>query len=210
MSDFFEPPPPPPVPQEHRHPDWFAPPENVLPVVVPLDMTLARTPDLALTVQSVDVYPSGAIFHVPLLLRERVADPMQFMAWHPRHGADADDFLRLGVQYADGAKATNLGMPFFPRNPEERPQGPVLMPRGGGGGGRSWDVSFWLWPLPKEDPFALVVEWPVREVPLSRFELPVAVLVEAAARCEELWPDDGRGSGGGAGGTTQLMLLERG
>jgi hypothetical protein len=125
VSDFFEPPPPPPEPEEHRHPDWFGPPENVLPVVVPLDVTLARTPDVALAVQSVDVYPSGAIFHVPLLLRERVADPMQFMV-----------------------------------------------------------------------------------VPLSRFELPVALLVEAAARCEELWPDGG--GGGGAGATTQLMFLERG
>jgi hypothetical protein len=38
--------------------------------------------------------------------------------------------------------------------------------------------------------------------------LPVALLVEAAARCEELWPDGG--GGGRAGATTQLMFLDRG
>jgi hypothetical protein len=35
----------------------------------------------------------------------------------------------------------------------------------------------------------------------------VALLVEAAARCEELWPE---GGGGGAGATAQLMFLVRG
>jgi hypothetical protein len=40
--------------------------------------------------------------------------------------------------------------------------------------------------------------------------LPVALLVEAAARCEELWPEGGGGGGGGAGATTQLMFLDRG
>jgi hypothetical protein len=209
VSDFFEPPPPPPEPQEHRHPEWFGPPENVLAVVVPLELELARTADLVLAVRGVDVYPSGALFHVPLLLREQVSDPMEFMPFHPRHGREGD-FLKLGVQYADGAKATNLGMPFFPRDPEERPRGPILMPRGGGGGGRSWDVSFWLWPLPKEDPFALVIEWPARQLPLSRFDVPVAPLVEAATRCEELWPEGAGGGSGGAGGMTQLMIRSRG
>ena len=47
-----------------------------------------------------------------------------------------------------------MELPFFRQNPEEQPPGPVMMPRGGGGGGRHLDMSFWLWPLPKEDPFA--------------------------------------------------------
>jgi hypothetical protein len=171
---------------------------------VPLDVTLARTPDLALVLRAAAVYPSGAHFDIPLLLRERVSDPLGWLPFHPRRsgGELSDDMLRLGVQFADGAKATNVEHPFMRRNPEERPAGPVLMPRGGGGGGRGWDVSFWLWPLPREDPFAFVVEWPARGVDLSRFEIGVAPLVEAAARSEELWPD-----GGGDNGLTQVMVL---
>ena len=77
------------------------------------------------------------------------------------------------------------------------------MPRGGGGGGRRWDVSFWLWPLPRKDPFALVVEWPGRGVDLARIEVPVQPLVEAAARAEELWP------GGGGGSWTSIAVARR-
>jgi hypothetical protein len=204
VSDFFEPPPPPPEPARgHRQPEWVGPPDNVLGVVVPLDVLLARTPDLVLSVRSVEAYPTGVLFHVPLLVRETVRDPLEFMPFHPRRG-DSAEVLRLGVQFADGSKATNLGTPFFGRDELERPPGPVLMPRGGGGGGRRWDVSFWLWPLPTEDPFELVVEWPARGIGLARFPVSVAPLVEAAARCEELWPN---GGGGGGGGSTHLTVF---
>jgi hypothetical protein len=207
MSDFFEPPPPPPKPpRERRQPEWFGPPDNVLPVVLPLDVTLARTPDLALSVRSVDVYPTGALFHAPLLVRELVGDPMEFMPFHPRRRGSDDNVLRLGVQYADGSKATNLGMPFFGQSELERPPGPVLMPRGGGGGGHRWDVSFWLWPLPTEDPFELVVEWPSRGIELSRFAIPVAQFVAASTRCEQLWPNGGGDVG--SGGATQITVFD--
>jgi hypothetical protein len=199
VSDFFEPLPPPAEPvREQRQPEWFGPPDNVLPVVLPLELTLARTPDLALSVRSVDVYPTGVLFHVPLLVRELVRDPMEFMPFHPRRRGPDENVLRLGVQYAGGSKATNLGMPFFGQSELERPPGPVLMPRGGGGGGHRWDVSFWLWPLPREDPFELAVEWPSRGIELARFPISVAPLVEASTRCEQLWPDGGGGDGGGS------------
>ena len=207
MSDFFEPPPPPPEPpREHRQPEWFGPPDNVLGVVVPLEVTLARTDVLALASRSVTAYPTGAQFDVQLLLREPVSDPLGWLPFHQhgRAGELADDVLRLGVQFADGAKAPNTQHPFMRPDPEERPPGPVLMPRGGGGGGRRWDLSFWLWPVPKDDPFALVVEWPARGIGLTRFELGVAPIVEAAKRSNELWPD---GGGGGEGGTMQVTVF---
>ena len=210
MTDFFEPPPPPTEPpREHRQPEWFGPPENVVGVVLPLELTLARTDDLALVLRGATVYPTGVQFDLPLLLRKQVSDPLGFLPFHPRTrgGELSEDLLRLGVQFADGGKATNMEHPFMRPNPEERPEGPVLMPRGGGGGGRRWDVSFWLWPLPRDDPFALVIQWPARGIALTRFEIGVTPFVEAAARCEELWPDGGGGDHGG-GATTQVLFLE--
>jgi hypothetical protein len=199
VSDFFEPPPPPPAPPEHGVPEWLGPPDNVLGVVVPLPRMLARTADVALALRGVTAYPTGAEFGVLLLLRDPVADPFDWLPFHPRrHGGELPpEVLRLGAQYADGAKATSLGMSFFPRDPDERPAGPVLTPRGGGGGGRRWDVSFWLWPLPAADPFALVVEWPARGIELARAEIEVAPLLDAAGRAEELWPDGGGGDSAG-------------
>ena len=73
-------------------------------------------------------------------------------------------------------------------NLDGQPAGPVLVPRSGGGGEHRWEVLFWMWPLPKEDPFRIVVEWPSRGIDLSLVDVPVAPLVEAASRCEELWP----------------------
>lgn len=201
MSEFFEPPPPPEPQQEHRQPEWFGPPDNIVGVVVPMDLTVARTDELALVLRSVAAYPTGARFDIPLLLREPVSDPLGFLPFHPRRDG-LDDILRIGVQYANGGKATNMEHPFMRPNPEDRPPGPVLMPRSGGGGGRQWDVSFWLWPLPKDDPFELVVEWPARAVALTRHVVAVAPLVEAARRCEELWPDGDGGDGG-----HQIMIL---
>ena len=85
MSDFFEPPPPPPEPpREHRQPEWFGPPDNVIGVVVPVELTLARADDLALVLRSVTAYPSGAQFDIPLLLRKQVSDPLSFMPFRPR------------------------------------------------------------------------------------------------------------------------------
>src|SRR5204863_2778030 len=119
LSDFFEPPPPPPEPpREHRQPEWFGPPENVLPVVVPLELELARGADFALAVRSADVYPKGAAFHVVLVLRQPPSDSMDFLPFHPRQRKLGPEVLRLGVQYADGAKATNVGAPFFHRHTE--------------------------------------------------------------------------------------------
>jgi hypothetical protein len=202
MSDFFEPPPPPPLPLpgERRQPEWFGPPDNVLGVVLPLERTLAATGDVALALRGVTVYPTGAEFDVVLLLRDGVGDPFGWMPFHARRGRAGElppDVLRLGARFADGTKATNLAMPFFPHGFEERPPGPVLMPRGGGGGGRRWDVSFWLWPLPAADPFAIAVEWPARGIALTQVDVATAPLVEAAARAEELWPDGGGDASGG-------------
>jgi len=50
-----------------------------------------------------------------------------------------DDVLRFGFELADGRRVTNIGhFPGF----EDQPEGPILIQRGGGGGGRSWSFGY--------------------------------------------------------------------
>ena len=200
---FFEPPPPPPEPErQHRQPEWLGPPENVVPVTFPLALTLVRTGAVAVVAHAGLAYPNGFSFRLQLLRRTAVeghgGDP--FHQWHlgARTGEIPPEAFRFGVQLADGGKATVFdGHRRFAQ--QDRPEGPVLMQRGGGGGMRSWDFAFWVWPLPPAGPLAFVCEWPSEGVELTRHEIDTAPIREAAATVETLWPDDEGPSGFGGG-----------
>ena len=197
---FFEPPPPPPEVPEHRQPEWIGPPENVLPASFPLALTLARTDDVAIAAQSGLAYPNGFAFRISLLRRKPIdshdGDP--FHQWRrARHGKLADEALRFGVQFSDGAKATLFDAHRW-FGAESAPPGPVLMQRGGSGGMRAWDFGFWVWPLPPDGPLAFVVEWPSEGIALTRAEIDASIVRAAAADAVVLWPDDdGPSSSGG-------------
>ena len=198
---FFEPPPPPPEPpEERRQPAWVGPPENELGVGVPLRRVLFRNDELAIALIGVVAFSNGLEFQVVMRRRHLVEEPdlmhFQMRGRNMRGGELAPEVFRFGVEYPDGRKATNLGYPAF----GEEPTGPVLMARGGGGGGRSWNFGYWLWPLPPPGPLRVVVEWPALGVPLTDVELDGAVLGEAAADVDVLWPD-GEPSGGSSWST---------
>ena len=199
---FFEPPPPPPPPEPGPPmPEWLGPRENVLPASFPLDLVLARNERVAIFVHSGRASENGFEFVLALRLREprqgRAHDPV--MAWHGVGGEISDDVLRFGVAFADGRKATVFDRFRPPWPPDEDPAPPeiVLMQRGGGGGGSSWEMRFWVWPLPPEGALTFVTEWPSERIAVSQADLDSAVVRDAAARAEELWPDGGPQSGGG-------------
>lgn len=200
---FFEPPPPPPEPErEHRQAEWLGPAENVLPAAFDLALTLIRTDGLAVAAHAGLAYPNGFTFRLQLLLRKVPDAPHgdPFHHWHAaaRTGAIPEEAFRFGLQLADGSKATVFGgHRFFART--DRPDGPVLIQRGGGGGMHSWDFAFWVWPLPPEGPLAFVSEWPSEGVELTRREIDTAPIRDAAARAETLWPNGGDGHTGSGG-----------
>jgi hypothetical protein len=199
---FFEPPPPPPEPPQDAPPapEWLGPPGNVLPASFPLDLVLARTDQLALSVHSGRAYVNGFDFALALHLRDprkgHANHPM--MGWHvARHGGFEDDTLRFGITFADDRKATIFDPHPWWGDPEQRPTPDiVLSQRGGGGGGATWEFGFWAWPLPPEGPIEFVAEWPSEGVALTRVELDSAVVREAATRAVTLWPDPGPGGHG--------------
>jgi hypothetical protein len=201
---FFEPPPPRREPPWARHEQapWMGPPDNMLGTPVPLRLLLARTEHVAVAVTDALAYPMGV--KLTLAVRRRLGedDDPSFDPFHPlfshrsRGGEAPPELLRFGVQLADGRKATTLDDHPWARGEETKPEGPLLMPGGGSGGATSWDLGFWLWPLPPPGPLAFVCEWPAEAIGVSRAETDAGALVAAAELAEELWPD-GHASGGG-------------
>jgi hypothetical protein len=200
---FFEPPSPPPVPPPGPPPPaWAGPPSNVLPASFPLDLVLARTDELALFVHSGRAFGNGFEFALALHSRKppiRRTDPV--LGWHVVPGEPLpDDVVRFGIAFADGRKATVFDRRPWWGDPDQLvPPEIVLSQRGGGGGGASWDFRFWAWPLPPEGPLTFVAEWPSEDIALTRVKVDSALVRDAAARAEELWPEGERRAGGWAG-----------
>ncbi len=195
LSDFFEPPPKPDVlePQRYRMPPWFGAPRGTIPGVVVVELVLARTEHVAVCVTHVAAYPVGFEFEFVTMSAEddQGMDPMMFHRHH-RLGQPAGDgippeMLRLGVQFADGSKATNTGGFHHDGNP---PAGPVMRPCGGGGGGGNWSQTQWVWPLPPPGPVLLVCEWPAMNIPLTRGKLDAQIILDAAARAQVIFSEE--------------------
>jgi len=170
-------------------------PEHVLGEPVPITILLARTPKAAIQVAHIAAFPNGFEFRVVAHCR------LEAELWHPMHGLAGfrgrpgqrggmgDEILRFGIEYADGAKATNLGPPMV--GPTDKKQkGPMLQGGGGSSGGRVAEQIYWAWPLPPPGKLAFVCEWPRYEIPLTRKEIDANLILDAAGRATELWPDD--------------------
>ena len=201
MSDFFEPAPPPPQPEpEYTPPPWVGPPPGTLPGVVAVELVLARREQVAVYIAGLFAYPSGFEFELITVASadSDELDPMMFGP-HRRRGrgrapeALDPDVLRIGVQFSDGGRATNVG--GF-HHGEDPPAGPVMQGGGGGGGGGRWRQTQWVWPLPPPGPLSFVCEWPAAGIELTRSEIQAERILEAAGRAQALFasgPDPGLG-----------------
>jgi hypothetical protein len=189
-DDFFKPPPePPPEPPPRPQPEWFGPPTGTLPGVVPIELVLARSALAAVCVTRISAYPTGFAFDLLTLSDADADENLDPHMMGRRHrsttSGGTDEQLRLGVQFADGSKATNVGAFAFS---EEKPEGPVLRPQGGGGSPGGWQFGYWVWPLPPPGRLALVCEWPAASIPLTRHEIDAQVVLDAAARAQHVFP----------------------
>lgn len=193
MSEFFEPQPQPLIssPQRYRQPPWIAAPQGTLPGVVAVEIVLAQNAKVAVCVSRLAAYPTGFEFDVVTMSAndQLEIDPLLFHCQHAgRHSPDGipPELLRLGVQFADGSKATNTGGFHHGSKP---PDSPVMIGGGGGGGGGSWRQSQWVWPLPPPGPVTLVCEWPAMDIPLTRQALDAQTILDAAARAQVIFSD---------------------
>ena len=61
---------------------------------------------------------------------------------------------------------------------------------GGGGGGWSYEVGYWVYPLPPSGAMTVAVEWPSQELGLTTRTIDGGEIAAAGARSELLWDDD--------------------
>lgn len=199
MSFFeqFPEPAPRPEPERRRREPWHQP-EHVLPGSAPGEVIVARTPDAAVWVGSVQAYPNGFTCTVWVVRREqptgsvRMTRPFAsaYRNPDPFEAEDRNTGLRFGVEYADGRRAAmGQGLPLSFEGPQD--EGMLwLLPRGGGGSELSWEQNLWISPLPPDGPVTLVGSWPDVGVDEQRGELDGTAIRAAAARAVELWPED--------------------
>ena len=192
---FFDDLPEPPEPEPERtRPAWSGPPANQLGVGVPLRILLARTERVAMALDGVVVYSTGFGFSLAGRLRRRSGETDANMAHRvirpPRAGTRQ---LLVGVRFSDGRRATG---DLFLDDRDDTPAGPVLLALGGRSGGRTFDVQYWVWPLPPEGPLTIVCRWEEEGIDETRVEVDAAPILRAAAGGELLWPDDDDGPGG--------------
>jgi hypothetical protein len=172
-------------------PAWLGPPHNVLPGIAPVELVIARANETVVAIAGIRAFPEGFAFTLSLRLRPHLAqEARQFPYLLDCAAVEGDalpnEFLRFGVQFSDGRKATNLDRP--PYNLEgQGPERPVLNQLGGAGGGSAWDMEQWVWPLPSAGPLAFVCEWPSRGIAESRADIDAGLILEAAGRAVTLW-----------------------
>ena len=144
------------------------------------------------------------MFSHPLSMFSRPREPF-FPLGHPgsrqrgHTGELPPELLRVGIELADGPKATTLDPHPFMLGPDATPEDPLLTQNGGHGGGSVWRLEFWLRLQPPPGPLVFACEWPSEGVELTRIKVDASAAIEAASRAEVLWPEEGGGPGGSAG-----------
>ncbi len=103
-------------------------------------------------------------------------------------GEFADYYLRFGVGFADGRKATNLHQRHdFDQGPAPDP--PTLrLVRWEGYDLLAWEVDVWVWGLPPPGPLVFICRWPASALPTSGVEIDASLVLEAADRAVPVWP----------------------
>jgi len=160
----------------------MSPPENELPVNLPLTVVLARTPDAAVALTGVRVYSAGVSLHLSVRVRVRrgaiAMSDLHQLLW--RHG-EGPPALLLGLELPDGGRVDNIA--------RHGPMPDVVFTQGSGSGNElSVDQEWWLSPLPLDGPITVVVRCAELGIGETRTEFDGSVLRRAAEDVVELWP----------------------
>ena len=162
----------------------MSPPDNEVPVSLPMDRILARTDDVAVALHGLAVYSTGLVFHLAVRVRPGAAQRVELerVLWvHFPMEREGEPFL-VGVELADGRRATSLETPD--------PRSDVVFSNwsssssGSGGADQTW----WLSPLPPQGPLRVIVRCETIGIRETSTELDATAIGRAAADVVTLWP----------------------
>jgi hypothetical protein len=188
MGFFDDLPAPEPEPPRRHHP--WEPPDAELPGIVWTDtLVLARTEQVAVAVTGISAFSAGFEIFLTARMRADAGRPGERRPGGPRDLGASRRSFRFGLQLADGSKATGRPGAGRPEHDSE-PAGPVLYPFAGGGGPHSFVSRWWAWPLPPAGPLEFVCEWRPFEIHESRVGIDAQLILDAAGRSTQLWPED--------------------
>jgi hypothetical protein len=185
--------------EEQRRPRWLGPPEDELGAVVPQSVLLARSDRAVVVLSHAVAYSTGTTFDFRAMARG-LTRAQANRVFHEQHMFEEEDLpdslLRIGFEFADGDRVSNLGGWRAHRTlmtPDTEPKGPLLLPYAGGGGNASgsevtMNPGYWLWPLPPTGPLRVSCEWPFVDIALTTVEIDGDALLDAASHARNLWP----------------------
>jgi hypothetical protein len=183
---FFEIPPE-EEPHERNRPAWRAAPEDELGVELPLDRPIAESGSARVTLRAVIAFTTG--FRIELLgewAPGALGAPGQRFV-----SPQMDEFLRVGIEFPNGARATNVDFARRGKEADDVPPEPPYMGRGHPQHMHARrprrDLGYWVWPLPPDADISVVCEWPAVGIPVTRYELDGALVRAAGERFEKLW-----------------------
>ena len=179
-------------------PAWFCPPDDELGMCLPSSMVVGRSDRAVVALRSLTAYSTGVSLELLAAGRGLRASESNRL-FHEQHLAGVeegvpDGFLRVGIEYEDETRVSNLLDRRRLWRPDSEPEGPVLIQAGGGGGQAgsghvTMNPGYWLWPVPPPGRLVLFVEWPALGVTLASAELDGAAIVAAAGQSQPLWAD---------------------
>jgi hypothetical protein len=184
-----------PEQEKFTPPPWFGPSEDELGECVPLSFVVGRSDKGVVAIEHATAYSTGvelAFRAAGRGLGERESQRLLHQQHYFGDEEISDELLRIGVELADGSRASNLGVDRRRWLPDKEPDGPLLVQHGGGGGGGGagrvdLHAVYWLWPLPPAGAIRVFVEWPALDIALSHVELDAALFLQASARSRSLW-----------------------
>jgi hypothetical protein len=173
-----------PVTEPHRAHHPWDPPEAEFPGIVPINsLQFDRSDQAAIAITGIDVYTQG--FEIFVTGRIRPGGNGEAGHGAPGGGPAARRSFQLGLQFSDGRKV-------FGERPgrDSEPGGPILRPLRGGGSEHSHFSRWWAWPLPPSGPLEFVCQWPMLGIGETRVSLDAQLILDAARRSVQLWPED--------------------
>ena len=165
-------------------------PGNEMGGVVTITPEVFRSAECAVQLAVTRVFSTGVQFQFGVVVRQQSPrQPGQRPTLPPilGLGRSGDDALWVGVELADGRKATNAG--GQPPSVDLPPDAVTLTRTKGTSDGNAAALTYFLSPAPPPGALTVVLAWPVFGVGESKMVIPGDELAAAATRIVTLWPE---------------------